>query len=380
MKILIASDSFKGSLSSFEVGKAAKRGILKYDPHIDVDIAGIGDGGDGSMDVIKHSLPDTKSIEFNTLDLLGRPIQSEYLMTTFKNKPMAIIETANTVGIDLIEPSPKTFEKATSFPVGSQIRDAIQKGARKIIVLTGGTGVSDGGLGLLQALGVNFYDQDDHLIGREKNLLCTEFSRIDGLKEVMRQLYNIQIVLASDVDNPYSGKNGSQVIYGPQKGGTKVQIQAHDRHLQSFEKMIEPYVLKDVGSIPGAGAAGGIGGVLLALGALCESGFDVIAEMTGLEEKVSRADLIITGEGRLDLQTHHGKAPFRVIQMAHEMHKPVVLIAGRLSPDLRSLDKLNVPYFSIQRGPSSAKHAMDKRFASDNISSLVNNLIKFYRA
>lgn len=380
MKVVVASDSFKGSMSSFEVGQAVKKGILQFDPNVDVDIAGIADGGDGSMDVIRHAGLDAEEIKFKTTDLMGWPLDSVYLMTKYKKAPMAIIETANTVGINLIyKPTSTTFEEATSFGVGTQIRDAIKKGAKRVIVLTGGTGVSDGGLGMLQALGVNFFDQNNHILGRDQNLLNTDFQRIDGLGDVVSQFSHIDIMIATDVDNHYAGINGAQGVFGPQKGGTPEQIKKFDQKMQYFQEIVDNELDFNLSVVDGAGAAGGIGGALAVIGGRVVSGFDVIARLINLRQRMESADLVITGEGRLDFQSHHGKAPYRVAEVAREMDIPVFAIGGQIDASLHHFEKMDVPFFSIQRGPISRKQAMNPKTALGNITCLIRNLMRLWK-
>lgn len=380
MKIVVASDSFKGSMSSFEVGKAVKKGLLQFDPEIEVDIAGIADGGDGSMDILRQTSLDVKEVQFKTTDLMGWPLNSTYLMMDYKKAPMAIIETANAAGLNLLyKPTAITFAEASSFSVGTQIRDAIKNGAKRIIVLTGGTGVSDGGLGMLQALGVNFFDADNHLLGRNQNLLDTDFQRVDNLEDVVREFAHTDLIIATNVDNRYAGTNGTQSVFGAKKGGTPEQISKFDRKMQEFQTIVDQKLSFNLSSIEGAGAAGGIGGALAVIGGRVMSGFEVIARLINLKQRMDGADLVITGEGRLDYHSLHGKAPYQVAKMARNLGIPAIAIGGQIDTTLHHFEELGVPFFSIQRAPGSRKQMMDPKLATRNVTCLIRNLMQVWQ-
>lgn len=376
MKVVIAADAFKDCLSSEEVNEAVRGSIFKIDPEVEVVTAGISDGALDGLDVLKRWGREIEEIPFKTTDLMGRPVDAPYLTTNYKKAPLAIIATASTAGKHRILPSPGSFIRATSFGLGTQIRDALGRGAKRILILTGETGVSDGGLGLLQALGVNFYDEEGHLIGRDKNLLATNFKEVRNLESVIQQFNHVEIMIATNTDRPYAGYRGAQRTWGMDKGGTKKQIEIFDKRMDGFFMTVIKELNLDLRDVAGLGVDGGIGGALAVLGGQIVPTGDIMANLVGLPQKLEDADLFITGTGKI---SHHPQTPHvinQVLDLATKMSVPAVAICGQVDNSMRHYPNEKVAVFSIQRRPSSLRRSMETRYAIVNIKIVTRNIIR----
>lgn len=349
MKIIVAIDSFKGSASSIELNEACREVILEVLPEAEVSLFPIADGGEGSLEALSQALS-VEKISLPTRDLLGRPIQASYIIV----ERSAFIESASVVGLDFIEPSSETFNKASSFGLGELIRDAVQKGCRDIYLSLGGTGSSDGGFGLLESLGFDF----DSL----------EFkSEIDWGQ--------ITITGLADVTNPYYGEKGFAKVFGPQKGGTAKQIEAKDEEACAFARRMKEERGIDLQEFTGSGAAGGLGAAILIMGGQLKPGFETIAEWIGLEKALENADLIFTGEGKLDAQSQGGKVPVAISQMGKRFSVPTIALCGSVE-DNQSLEDHFLATFSIQRSFLSLEEALDKEVTLTNLKHTVRSIIK----
>ncbi len=354
--IVVAIDSYKGSASSRELNMAVESGILEVLPNCTVKTFEISDGGEGTILALHHGLGG-HMVEVETVDLLNRPTVASYLL--YKDK--AFIEAAEVVGIDKIKPDEYTFQNTSSFGLAKLFLDAKQKGAKEITLSLGGTGTSDGGVGLLQGLGVEV-----------NNLI--EFSEIDFSKR--EDFSGIQLTALADVTNPFAGEHGFVKYFGKQKGGTAELIEIYDKKAQQFVNYIKKRYQFDLQKISGTGAAGGLGAAIFLLGGTIEPGFSTIAKLLKIEKEIKKADLVITGEGKMDNQTAHGKVPYGIAKLAQEHGVPTLAFCGTLNEDLGKTEELFIAAFSIQQKPLSLEEAMHKDKTCKNIKRLTKNAIR----
>ncbi|MGT2911575.1 glycerate kinase family protein [Streptococcus cameli] len=343
MKVVVAIDSFKGSASSCELNQAAKLGVLEAYPSAIVDCFAIADGGEGTLDALSQAL-DGEFVQVETVDLLDRPMEATYFLAD----QTAYIEVAQVLGIDRIEPSPDTVEKASSAGLAPVIQDALSRSCQTIVVTLGGTGTSDGGFGLLENLDTR----------------------------AKQELEKVTLVGLTDVENPYAGPNGYAAIFGPQKGATSQQVSQMDQKALAFVKEIKCEKGINLQAISGTGAAGGLGGALVILGGQLKSGFSVIAQEIGLEKAIREADLVLTGEGRMDGQSLKGKVPIGVARLAKKYQIPVFAFCGSLDTMSEELANHFQALFSIQTGPASLKEAMETDRTLANLRFVVRQFVR----
>ena len=370
MKVVVAIDSFKGSLSSIEVAESVKKGITKVFLDADVKIVPLADGGEGTIEAI--TLNDkNKYIYVNSVDACKRNINSYYAIID----DTAIIEVATTAGLVLVRDNLDALN-ASSYGVGLQIKDALNKGIRKFIVGLGGSATNDGGMGMLEALGYVFYDNDDNVLEGKANNLA-KIAKIDN-KNVIPSLKEATFTLASDVKNPLCGLNGATYVYGKQKGLLDDDLKTIDKGMLNYADNTAKLVKKDYKNVEGAGAAGGLGFAFLAYtNAIIKSGIDLILSFTNFKEIIKDADYVITGEGKLDKQTIMGKAPVGVAKIAKENNKKVLLFAGGISDELDNYNNYGFDaYFPIVRGITTLDKALDKNIASTNITKTVEQVFR----
>jgi glycerate kinase len=333
MNILIAPDSFKDCLSAMEVAAALGRGIQKILPDASCSLLPLADGGEGTVEAVIDAT-DGKRREVLVLDPLMREVNSFYGITG--DGGTAVIEMAAASGIELLVPEERDPWLTSTFGTGQLIRDALDQGVKKILLGIGGSATNDGGSGMAQALGVVFRGKQGTMEVRGGGALSeVEQIHLDGLDP---RLAAVEIIVACDVDNPLTGPRGASVVYGPQKGADGAMVKKLDRNLLHFAELIRDQLGKEVNTLAGAGAAGGLGAGLVAfLDASLTLGFDMVAGLVGLEEKVREADLVLTGEGKMDAQTRFGKTPFGVAQLARKHGKFVIAVAGTLDEDAGEL-------------------------------------------
>lgn len=333
MKILIAPDSFKDCLSAKEVASALSRGIQKVLPDATCILLPMADGGEGTVESLVDATGG-KRIQLKVLDPLMRETESFYGITG--DGESAVIEMAAASGIELLKMEERDPWITSTFGTGQLIKDALDRGVRKILLGIGGSATNDGGAGMAQALGVKFSGKYGPISVQGGGALSeVEQIHMEGLDP---RLAAMEIAVACDVSNPLSGPRGASAVYGPQKGADGAMVQKLDQNLVHFAGLIWEQLGKEISEIPGAGAAGGLGAGLMAfLDARLMKGFDMIAGAVGLEEKIGEADLVITGEGKMDAQTRFGKTPFGVAQMAMRHGKPVIGVAGTLDEDASAL-------------------------------------------
>ncbi|HBE9443832.1 glycerate kinase [Clostridioides difficile] len=371
MKILISIDSLKGSLSSIEAGNAIKKGILKVKEDAQVKILPLADGGEGTVDALVQGMNGKKE----TIEVTG-PIAKKVDATygLLKNTSTAIIEIAQASGLTLVPTELRNPLYTTTYGVGEIIKEAINKGYRNFIVGIGGSATNDAGIGMLQALGFEFYDENNNLVGLGGKVL-NEIRHIK-IENRLKELDECKFKIACDVNNPLFGKNGAAYIYGAQKGATLKIIEELDNGLRNFSKVVKNYLSKDVANIEGAGAAGGLGFAFLAfLNSKLESGIKIILEEIKLEEELKSADFVITGEGRLDNQTAMGKAPIGVAKLAKKYGVKVIGLAGATTEDAVKCNEEGIDaYFSIVNRAMTIEEAMDKATASENMTATTTQI------
>ncbi len=323
MKVVLAPDSFKESMSAAEAAAAMARGVRAVLPDAECVEVPMADGGEGTAAALVAALGG----EWRTVaatDALGRPIEASYGL----GADLAVIEVAAAVGIGLVAPADRDVLASSSSGVADLVRDALDAGATRLIVGLGGSATTDGGAGLLAGLGARWLDAD----GRElppTPVGLADLDRVD-LSGLDPRVAEVSMDLACDVTNPLLGPQGSAAVFGPQKGATPEQVPVLDATLVRVADALVAAGLPDVRDLPGSGAAGGLGAAFLALGARMRRGVEVVAEAAHLDDAVAGADLVLTGEGSLDRQTLSGKTPAGVAEVAARAGVPVVAFAGRL--------------------------------------------------
>jgi glycerate 2-kinase len=374
MNFLIASDSYKDSLSAFEVGEAARKGILSVMPSAHVENSPMADGGEGTLDALLSCL-DGEEKEVPVHDPLMNPVLARYVVF---NGDTAFIESARSSGLPLVPFEKRNPLVSNTYGLGEQIKDAVMNGYRNIVISLGGSATNDGGVGMLQALGWTFYDEDGVEVEVKGNPLLKAVSFSDH--ERIPELEQCSFTIASDVTNPFYGEKGAAHIFGRQKGATSAGILELDAGLVKLSSLFSEVYGIDVQDVPGSGAAGGLGGsIVAALNGVLQSGVDTIIELTKLEEKVMKADIIFTGEGSLDQQSLMGKVPVGVAKLAKKHSKKVIGIAGRIDTDLAEVNQYLDAVFSIQTECRSLKEALKSEVTGEQIRVTVEQVVRLLR-
>ncbi len=372
MKVLIAIDSFKGSLSSMEAAAAIKEGILLASENIDVNIRPLADGGEGTATALTMGMQG-KTEAVTVTGPLGDPVSASYGIL---HKKTAIIEMASAAGITLVPYKKRNPLHTTTFGVGEMIADALQKGCRHFIIGIGGSATNDCGVGMLQALGFRFLDQSGNTVsyGADgvRNIVSIDASLANPL------LADCDFRIACDVTNPLCGENGCSSVYGPQKGADPAMISQMDAWLSAFAALTKVQYPNVDPSMPGSGAAGGLGFAFSAyLGATLQSGISIVLEETQMEAAIKEADLIITGEGRLDGQTVMGKAPVGIAALAKKQHKKVIAFCGCAADDAALCNAHGIDaYFPILQKPLSLEEAMDPATTRENLKKTAEQVFR----
>lgn len=338
MRIIIAPDSFKGSAGSIEVAQAIREGFSRIYPDADYQLIPIADGGEGTTEAILLASGGTQRTAW-VQDPLGRTIQAHYGLLP---DDRAVLEMAEASGLPLLKESERDPKRTSTYGTGQLIRAALDEGARDILIGIGGSATNDCGMGMAQALGVRFLDAEDRELGSEPTeLLRLEHIDISGLD---RRISECRITVACDVTNPLTGPRGASAVYGPQKGATDADVQLLDDALSHCSDVI----LRDLGlsidEVPGSGAAGGLGAGLMAfLGAELKAGIDAVLQLVRFDQIVADADLVITGEGRLDYQTVYGKVPAGIASWTKRSGDiPVVAIVGDIGKDFQKVYEVGI--------------------------------------
>lgn len=376
MRILIAIDSFKGSLTSLQAGSAVKEAVLKLDNNAEVTVCPLADGGEGTVEALSEGL-DGNIIEVTVTDPLSTPIKAKYCI--LKDNNTAVIEMSAAAGITLVPLEKRDPMETTTYGVGEIIRDAIDRGCRHFIVGIGGSATNDGGVGMLSALGFEFLDKN----GKPISLGAKGLENLASIStdNVIPQLKECDFRIACDVTNPLCGSSGCSAVFAPQKGGTPETIAKMDMWLEKYARLAGQVSCKADMDYPGAGAAGGLGFAFLAFtDSKLESGANIILEETGFEEYVKNADIVVTGEGRLDSQTVMGKAPIRVARLAKKYGKKVIAFAGCVTEDAVVCNEQGIDaYFSVTTGAMSLEEAMNTDNAYQNLMNTAYQVFRLIR-
>jgi len=355
IKIVCAPNPFKGSLSAGRAAGAMARGAARAAPDAEIVTIPFSDGGDSLLEVVAELLGG-KTVDHEVSGPLFRPVRAEYCLVPSRNT--AAIEMARASGLSLLAPEELDPLQTTTLGTGELISHALDQGVTRILVGIGGSATNDGGVGMAAALGARFLDQNQAPITPKGGALPS-LARID-LSGLDSRLKTVQVEAVCDVDNPLLGPTGASRVYGPQKGAGPDQIELLEAGMENLARLISRDLGLEVKDLPGAGAAGGLGAGLLAfLGAELRSGIDLMLELTDLEARLERADLVLTAEGRIDRQTFFGKGPLGVARAAKARGVPCVLLAGSVDPDLPEIESSGLSaILPISTGPMSLDEAM----------------------
>jgi glycerate kinase len=378
LRVVVATDSFKGCLSSLDAGTSIRDGILDGDPQAVVEVVAVADGGEGTIDAFGVARP-LDEVWVDGVDAVGRPLRAAYAVRRRAGSSVAVIEAARTIGLVGVGNVDGALPpRAGSRGLGLHLRHALEAHVDTIVVGLGGTACTDGGAGLLMALGATVTDAAGHTVQTSGNALLQH----DSL--AVRDLPDLaEVEVLTDVRSPLLGPEGATRVFAPQKGATPEQVPALEARMAQWADALELAAGHRVRDLPGAGAAGGIGAALAACGARLVPGFDRVAEEVGLVPRLSTADVVVTGEGRVDSQTRLGKGPARVAELARAHGTAVVVaLAGDVAPgeaDARTAQAW--PFdglFPVHRGPIELAEAMDPavtraalRAASAQVTRLV---------
>ncbi len=370
MKIVIASDSFKGSLSSIEVAQAATRGIKAVYPDCDVVAVNVADGGEGTVEAIVDALGG-EIVHTTVSDPLGRPIQARYGIAGEK----AIIEMAAASGLPLLQPAERNPWMTSTYGTGEMIMDAIQRGCRQFLVGIGGSATNDAGTGMLQALGFKFYDFNGKEITDCRGGRLQDIADLDDTF-VPKSVQEAQFIVACDVDTPFCGPEGAAPVFAPQKGADAEMVAKLDAGMVSFANVIEDKYRINIVPIAGAGAAGGMGGAFRAfLHATLKRGIDMVLDAIDFNTIIQNADLVITGEGKIDFQTAKGKTAAGVLTRAKRQGIPVVAIGGsvEMCDSVQQMGFAGVYPILEEKVPLEV--AMRSDFAATNVENTIRRIL-----
>jgi len=368
MKIVIAPDSFKESLSAPEAAAAIEAGFREIFPRDDYVSLPLADGGEGTV-VALVAATGGRIMPLTVTGPLGEAVPAFYGLSG--DGRTAMVEMAAASGLALVPPQLRNPLVTTSYGTGELLRAALAAGVGKIIVGIGGSATNDGGAGMLQALGVRLLDGDGREVGPGGGALA-RLEAIDA-SGCDPRLQAVAIEVACDVTNPLLGDNGASAVYGPQKGATPAMVALLDDNLARFARLLRRDLGKDVTMTPGAGAAGGMGAALLAMGGVLRPGIDIVMAAVGLEEALREADLVITGEGRIDGQTVSGKVPLGVARLAGRCGKPVIAIGGCLGEGAGAVHGHGIAaVFSATPRPCSLEEAL--AVGADNLRRTARNI------
>ncbi len=374
MKVVVAIDSFKGSLSTFESGKAVTEAVHAVYPEARVVVCPLADGGEGTVAAIVGATGG-KTCHAEVTGPLGKKVIAEY--GVIDHTKTAVIEMSAAAGITLISPEERDPLLATTYGVGELISHAITvNGCRRFVIGIGGSATNDGGTGMLRALGFEFLDKN----GAPIPLGAQGLANLAEIRteHMLPALSACEFHIACDVKNPLCGENGCSAVYGPQKGATPESIPKMDAWLADYAALTKRIFPRSDAEYPGTGAAGGMGFAFLSyLGGKLESGIELVIQITALEEKLKDADLVVTGEGRLDAQSCMGKAPVGVAKTAKKYHKPVIAFAGGVTQDATECNRHGIDaFFPILRTPCTLENAMHLENAYQNLKATAEQVFR----
>ena len=371
MKIVVASDSFKGSMTSIEVAHSAKEGVLQVYPGAAVICVNVADGGEGTVEAIVDAL-DGEIVEVPVSNPLMQPIIAHYGIAG----NTAIIEMAAASGLPLLTPEQRNPWLTSTFGTGEMIMDAISRGCRHFLVGIGGSATNDAGTGMLQALGFRFYDANNHLIHHCTGGRMADIARIDE-SSVPAALREASFTVACDVDTPFCGPEGAALVFAPQKGADPEMVIRLDKAMASLAQVMQQHYNVNITPIPGAGAAGGMGGAFYAcLQATLKKGIDMVLDAIHFDSIIQGADLVITGEGKVDFQTAKGKTAAGVLARAKKQHIPVIAIGGCVEICESVMQMGFAGIYPILEKKVPLEVAMQREFAMSNVTNTVARVIK----
>lgn len=376
MKVVVAIDSLKGSLSSLEAGNAIKQGIKRVYQDAKIIVKPLADGGEGTVEALVSGM-NGKIETVVATGPLGDKIESSYGI--IPEKRLAIMEMASIAGITLLSLKQRNPLYTTTYGLGEMIKDAISKGCNNFIIGIGGSATNDGGIGMLQALGFDLLDKDGNQVPLGARGL-KDLVKIDD-KNVLPELKKCQFKIACDVTNVLCGENGCSVVFGPQKGATSQMIKDMDQWLYNFANLAKEKYPHSDALVPGTGAAGGLGFAFLTfVKATLESGIDIILETIDLKSDLKDVDVVVTGEGCLDRQSAMGKAPVGVAKMAKLYNKPVIAFAGSVTKEAKLCNQEGIDaYFPIIRNITTLQEAMAKENAKNNLTDTVEQVFRLWK-
>ncbi|MCD8197143.1 MAG: glycerate kinase [Lachnospiraceae bacterium] len=376
MKVVIAIDSLKGSLSSMEAGRAIERGVQKALPQAEILVKPVADGGEGTTEAFVEGMGG-EPVQTKVHGPLEAPVTAEYGL--LRESGTAIMEMAAAAGIILVGKDKRPLD-ATTYGVGEMIRDAIDRGCREFIVGIGGSATNDGGIGMLTALGYEFLDAKGEAAGISASALGKVASiRMD---KVIPELKECHFRVACDVNNPLCGETGATYIFGPQKGVTEDIREQLDQDMASFAKVAVAATGRDCTLTAGAGAAGGLGYAFLTfLNTDLQPGIELVMNAVEMDRALEGADLVFTGEGRLDQQTAMGKVPVGIAKMAKKHGAKVVALAGSIAPGAEACNENGIDaFFPILRGVCTLDEAMDPETARQNMENTAEQVARLAAA
>ncbi|NLZ93521.1 MAG: glycerate kinase [Firmicutes bacterium] len=359
MKIVIATDSYKGSISTVDAARAIEKGIIKVFPQAEIIKMPVADGGEGTVNALVLGT-NGEFRQAEVISPIGDKILAQYGILQDNT---AVIEMASASGLQLIPEEMRNPLYTTTYGTGQLIKAALDEGCKKILIGIGGSATNDGGAGMAQALGVSFTDSTGKELGFGGGELA-KLARID-LTCLDPRLSQTEIIVASDVTNPLCGERGASFVYGPQKGATQESIEYLDRSLYHYATIIKEQLGKDINDIPGAGAAGGLGaGLIVFCNGVLRSGIEIILDLLNIDQHLLDADLVITGEGQIDEQTINGKVPIGVARRAKKYGVPVLAITGSIGEKTEEIHEKGIDAMvSIINQPMELKYAMENAAA-----------------
>lgn len=373
MRVVVAIDSFKGSMSSLEAGEAISNGIKKAHKDAEVEIRPLADGGEGTVEALSIGMGG-RLVNVDVTGPAGKSVNAVYGIVD--SSKTAIIEMSQAAGITLVRGDEKNPLYTTTFGVGELIKDAINKGCRHFVVGIGGSATNDCGIGMLQALGYEFLDKEGNQVGFGASSVRDIVSIRD--ENVIKELSECYFRVACDVNNPLCGELGCSAIYGPQKGATKEMVADMDGWLKNYSKIVKEKYPDADSEYPGTGAAGGLGYAFFNFtNSKLESGIKIVLDETKLEEYVKDADIVVTGEGRLDHQTVMGKAPVGVANIAKKYNKKVIAFSGSVTEDAGVCNEHGIDaFFPILRRIVTLEEAMQTDTAKKNLTDTAEQVFR----
>jgi len=375
MKVVIAIDSLKGSMTSIEAGNAIKEGILKV-TDAEVVVKPLADGGEGTTEALVEGLGG-ELITIKVMGPLKKNIEATYGFIS--DSKMAIIEMAAAAGIVLVDRNKNPME-ATTFGVGQMIKDAICRGCRNFIIGIGGSATNDGGIGMLTALGFEFFDSKGNSLGFGGK----DLGKISAIstEHILPELKECHFRIACDVTNPLCGTNGATYVYGPQKGVNENMLEELDKNMKNYAEITQKYLNNDHAEIPGSGAAGGLGFAFLSyLNGELQSGIDLVIDAVKIEQCMKDADYVITGEGRLDFQTAMGKAPIGIAKLAKKYDATVIALAGSVTKEAIKCNEEGIDaFFPILTEIVTLEEAMYQKTARQNLLKTAEQVFRLITA